>query len=314
MALATGVEIIIIPQFSLDQFAELVKKYKPNNIICVPSMFDKIIHSELLKNESMSFLKRLTFGGDKTIPEYEVKVNAWLKSHNAPITIIKGGGMAEFSSCLFATPFEETKKPGIYGIPMPLVDAKIMKDDETECGYGEIGEIFVSSPQQMRGYLNNLKETEAFFYTDKNGKKRGRTGDLGYVDEDGAFTLTSRKKHMIIRPDGHNVFPSEIENAVMATGLAKACVAAGVKDSSSVIGEYPVAFIELKPDIAEDEETARRKIIEYVKQEIPVRDRPNSDDDYIITIIPHASEGKIDRVALVAEYAEKQNVKQLTKQ
>lgn|GEM_PF-5028887 len=75
-----------------------------------------------------------------------------------------------------------------------------------------------------------------------------------------------------------------------------------------------MAFIELKPDIAEDEETARRKIIEYVKQEIPVRDRPNSDDDYIITIIPHASEGKIDRVALVAEYAEKQNVKQLTKQ
>ena len=104
------------------------------------------------------------------MPDYEEQVNAWLKEHHAPITLIKGGGMAEYSSCLFETPFDETKKPGIYGIPLPLVEAKIMKDDENECGYGEIGEIFVSSPQQMHGYLNNPEETEAFFFFDKNGK------------------------------------------------------------------------------------------------------------------------------------------------
>lgn len=221
-----------------------------------------------MNGENLDFLKRLIFGGDKTIPEYEENVNEWLDKHNAPIKLIKGGGMAEYSSCLFETPFDETKKPGIYGVPMPLVEAKIMKDDETECRYGEIGEIFVSSPQQMRGYVNNPEETEAFFYTDKNGKKWGRTGDLGFVDEDGAFTLTSRKKHMLIRPDGHNVFPSEIENAVMATGYAKECVVVGIKDKASVIGEYPVAFIELKLEYRDNAEAALKKIIQYVKDEI----------------------------------------------
>lgn len=304
MSLTTGTELIMIPQFSLDQFDELIKKYKPNNVICVPSMFDRIIKSELLKDEDMSFLKRLTFGGDKTIPEFEETVNSWLNKHNAPIKLIKGGGMAEYSSCLFETPFDETKKPGIYGVPMPLVEAKIMKDDETECRYGEIGEIFVSSPQQMRGYVNNPEETEAFFHVDKNGKKWGRTGDLGFVDEDGAFTLTSRKKHMIIRPDGHNVFPSEIENAVMATGYAKACVVVGIKDKASVIGEYPVAFIELKPEYRDNAEAALKKIIQFVKDEIPVRDRPGSDEDYILSEIHYSSEGKIDRAVLVRKHEE----------
>ena len=141
----------------------------------------------------MSFLKRVIFGGDRTVTEYEEKVNQWLHDHHAPIRLIKGGGMAEFSSCAFETPFDDTKKPGVYGIPLPLVDAKIMRDDLTECGYNEIGEIYISSPQQMKGYIDNPKETSAFFFSDENGKIWGRSGDLGYVAKDGLFTLTSRK-------------------------------------------------------------------------------------------------------------------------
>ena len=124
---------------------------------------------------------------------------------------------SQFSSCTFLTPFEETKKPEIYGIPLPLVDAKIMKDDYTECRYNEIGEIYISSVQRMSGYLANQSETEKFFFKDENGQTWGRTGDLGYVTEDGLFVLTDRKKNMIVRPDGHNVFPNEIEEVITAS-------------------------------------------------------------------------------------------------
>ena len=220
------------------------------------------------------------------------------KCSNANITLIKGGGMAEFSSCAFETPFEETKKPGIYGIPLPLVDAKIMKDDRTECTYGEIGELYISSPQQMDGYVNNLEETEEFFYTDEEGKRWGRSGDLAYVNPDGTFVLVSRKKQMIVRPDGHNVFPIEIERAIKETGYVKDCAAIGVRDPQSVVGEYPFAFIELKAEHMEQKEIVLQKIIHHVNQTIPPRDRPD-DNSYQLTAITYTLEGKLDRKALL---------------
>ena len=305
MSLSTGTNLILIPDYSVDVFAELIMKYKPNNIICVPSMFAHVIDSPLLQQMDFSFFKRLIFGGDRTAPEFEDRVNNWLSEHNAHIRVIKGGGMAEYSSCAFETPFDETKKPGVYGIPLPLVDAKIMKDDQTECGYDEIGEIYLSSPQQMRGYIDNPKETEAFFYTDENGKKWGRSGDLGYVSRDGLFTLTSRKKQMIVRPDGHNVFPSEIENSILACDEVDECVTVGIRDKKSVVGEYPVAFIELKSNLNTSPDEILKKIIEKVKKEIPVRDRPVSDKDYILMQIPYTSEGKIDRAKLISGYESK---------
>ncbi|MBR4694438.1 MAG: acyl--CoA ligase [Bacilli bacterium] len=295
-SLACGFDMIIIPKFTVESFAELVKKYKPNNIICVPSMFQYVIHSPLLEHEDMSFLKRVIFGGDRTIPEFEHEVNEWFIAHNANITLIKGGGMAEYSSCAFETPFEETKKPGIYGIPLPLVEVKIMKDDHTECGYYEIGEIYIHSPQQMGGYLNNQEATDEFFYTDEQGKKWGRSGDLGYIDTDGCVVHTGRKKQMIVRPDGHNVFPIEIEQVINRTGFVKNCVVIGVKDAISVAGEYPHAFIELKDEYLENAANVLAVIKKIVSDKIPLRDRPR-DEDYHLTTLVFAQEGKLDREA-----------------
>ena len=147
-------------------------------------------------------------------------------------------------------------------------------------------------------YIDNPKETSAFFFSDENGKIWGRSGDLGYVAKDGLFTLTSRKKQMIVRPDGHNVFPSEIENVISTSSYVKEYVVIGIKDPRSVTGEYPAAFIELNQDIPVSEDYARKTIISKVKAEIPVRDRPVDEGGYIFTKIPYTSEGKIDRTKL----------------
>ncbi len=295
-SLSCGFEMILIPKFTVEIFAELIKKYKPNNIICVPSMFQYVMNSPLMENENLYCLKRLIFGGDRTTPEFEREVNEWLKKHDARTTLIKGGGMAEYSSCAFETPYEQTKKEGIYGIPLPLVEAKIMKDDYTECGYYEIGEIYIHAPQQMNGYINNQEATNEFFYTDENGKKWGRTGDLGYVDTDGCFVHTGRKKQMIVRPDGHNVFPIEIENVINKTGFVKNCVVIGIKDPETVTGEYPHAFIELKENYLPYKDQTLKKIQQAVEKQIPLRDRPKNEDYYLTEVI-FAKEGKLDREA-----------------
>ena len=110
---------------------------------------------------------------------------------------------------------------------------------------------------------------------------------------------------MIVRPDGHNVFPSEIENSILACNEVEECVTVGIKDDQSIVGEYPVAFIELKPDLTSSPNVVLKQIIKNVKKEIPVRDRPIRDEDYILTKIPYSNEGKIDRVKLISVYKEK---------
>lgn len=295
-SLSSGLEMILIPNFKLEEFANLIYKYKPNNIICVPSFFESVISNQIFNNEDLSYLNRVIFGGDKTPKYLEERVNNWLKTHNSSATLIKGGGMAEFSSCTFLTPFEETKKPEIYGIPLPLVDAKIMKDDYTECRYNEIGEIYISSVQRMSGYLANQSETEKFFFKDENGQTWGRTGDLGYVTEDGLFVLTDRKKNMIVRPDGHNVFPNEIEEVIKELDFVKNCVVIGVRDEKSATGCYPYAFVEIEN--MEKSSECLEIIKNYVNKKIPLRDRPRN-EDYLITKLIYKEEGKVDRQSIL---------------
>ena len=295
-SLASGLEMILIPNFKLSEFADLIIKYKPNNIICVPSFMESVINNKIFDGVDLSFINRIIFGGDKTPKLLEENVNHWLKNHNCSSTLIKGGGMAEFSSCTFLTPYESTKKPEIYGIPLPLVTAKIMKDDKTECTYNEIGEIYINSPQHMKEYLGSSEETNKFFYTDDDGKLWGRTGDLGYVDENGFFTLTDRKKNMIVRPDGHNVFPNEIEVIINKNKNVKNCVVIGVRDLTTSTGEYPYAFIELNENC--DEESTLEEIKLSVNKSLSLRDRPR-EADYILTSMKYKTEGKVDRDALL---------------
>lgn len=300
-SLSSGFEMILIPNFSVENFAQLIDSTKPNNIICVPSFFEHVINSDIFDGKDLSYIKRIIFGGDKTHADFELKVNNWLANHNNNSSLIKGGGMAEYSSCMFLTPYDETKKPNIYGVPLPKTKAKIMKNDYEECSYYEIGEIYISSPQEMKGYLYNPSETEKFFYVDENGVKWGRTGDLGFVDTDGMFTLTSRKKQMIVRPDGHNVFPSEIENAILENEYVKNCVVIGVKDPNSTSGEYPVAFIELV-DVSESEKSKiLSQIINFVNKKLPLRDRPRNEDYQLLNMV-YSKEGKLDRNAILSLY------------
>lgn len=301
-AFSSGLESILIPNFSPEIFSNLVMKHKPNNIVCVPSFLQLFMKSDLVKdNTDLSFIKNIIIGGNKMGVEFEKEFNQWLSKHNCNITVSKGGGMAEYCSCLFYTPYEATKKPGVYGLPLPAVDAKIVDDNGKELGYYEVGEIHISSKQGMKGYYQNEKATDEFFYYDENGVKYGRSGDLGFVDINGIFTLLDRKKQMVIRPDGHNVFPSEIVSVINQHYAVKDCIVVGIKDKEVESGEWPTAFIELKEEYLDNDSRIIKEIIELCKNKLPLRDRPRETDYVLVDKIVMTVEGKIDTKKTIDE-------------
>lgn len=300
-AFSCGCESIMIPKFSPEIFPELVVKHKPNIIVCVPMFLQLLMESPLVSEDfDLSFINNIIVGGNKTDADFEIRFNAWLKEHNCSAYITKGGGMAEFSSCLFYTPTPETCTPGIYGIPLPNVDVKIVGENGEELGYYEIGEIHVSSEQAMNGYINNQKATEEFFYYE-DGKQWGRTGDLGYIDTDGQITLINRKKQMVIRPDGHNVFPSEIAEVIKSHYAVKNCIVVGVKDPNILSGEWPTAYIELKPEYLDNADKMLYEIMKFCATKLPLRDRPRESDFYQVSKIINTVEGKTNEVETIKE-------------
>ena len=301
VSLSSGLESILIPNFSPDIFPELVIKHKPNNIMCVPSFLQILMNSDLInKNTDLSFIRNIIIGGNKMGVEFEKEFNTFLREHNSNITVFKGGGMSEYSSCMFFTP-KNTNKPGVYGIPLPSVDAKIVDENGKELGYYEIGEIHVSSKQNMNGYVNNQKATDEFFYIDENGKKFGRTGDLGYININGIFVLLDRKKRMIIRPDGYNIFPSLISSVILEHYAVEDCVVSGKKDDVLESGEFPVAFIKIKDEYLSKSNKIMAEISKLCTQKLPPRDRPREEDYIQVKEIINTSEGKPDLKSTIAE-------------
>ena len=133
----------------------------------------------------------------------------------------------------------------------------------------------------MKGYVNDDKATQEFFYIDDTGKKYGRSGDLGYVDINGFFYLLNRKKRMVIRPDGHNVFPEEIRSVINECPYVYDNLVVGIKDDTLESGSWPTAFINLRSD-CDNPQKALREIKNLCEKKLPLRDRPREQDYYLV--------------------------------
>jgi long-chain acyl-CoA synthetase len=156
----------------------------------------------------------------------------WLQMTGTPI--IEGYGLTEASPVLAFNPLEAPKKNSI-GRAFPNTEIKIVGATGVDLPPGEVGELWARGPQVMRGYWQKPDETQ-------NVLKEGwlSTGDLGFVDSEGYYTLVDRKKDMIL-VSGFNVYPNEVE-AVLASHESVLEVAViGIPDSVS--GEAVKAFV-----------------------------------------------------------------------
>ena len=240
--LALGCEVILVPQFNAKKFDKLLEKYKPNILFGVPTLFEALINTN---NEhlNLSMVKYVISGGDSLSPALERRINVFLANHKARIQISQGYGMTE-SLAAVAVAFGKANKPGSIGIPLPSNYIKIVKPrTQDEVPYGEDGEICISGPTVMLGYLDNEKETNEMLQIHKDGLIWLHTGDMGTMDEDGVIFYRQRIKRMIIS-SGYNIYPAHVEQVIEEHPAVLKCTVVGIPHPYKM--EVPKAYIVLK--------------------------------------------------------------------
>lgn len=257
-----GCEVILIPQFNAKKFDKLIEKYKPNILFGVPTLYEALINT---KNDKLNLkmLKYIISGGDSLSPSLERRINVFLSNHGADITISQGYGMTE-SLAAVALSFGEANKPGSIGIPFPSNYMKIVKPGtQDEVAYGEDGEICISGPTVMVGYLDNEKETNEMLQIHKDGMVWLHTGDIGMMDEDGVIYYKQRLKRMIIS-SGYNVYPAYVEQVIEEHPAVLKCTVIGIPHPYKI--EVPKAYIVLKNEY--NPLTVKKSIKEHCRKNL----------------------------------------------
>lgn len=167
---------------------------------------------------------RLTMGGGMAVQR--AVADRWLAVTGR--SLAQAYGLTETSPAVTVNPLDVKVFTGSIGLPVPSTELSIRNDEGVEQGIGESGEICVRGPQVTQGYWNRPDETALVMYPDGFL----RTGDIGYVDEDGYVFLIDRKKDMIL-VSGFNVYPNEVEDAAALHPGVREVAAVGVPDARS---------------------------------------------------------------------------------
>lgn len=263
-ALVGGAKCILVPRFSISTYAELLKKKRPNFIPGVPTLFEALLRTKGLDRLDMSFLMGVFSGGDTLPVELKHKVDAFLKAHHAGIQIREGYGTTECVTASCLTP-PDCFRDGSIGIPFPNTFYKIVRVGSCEeLEAGQEGEICISGPTVMLGYLNGPAETALALRRHADGRLWLHTGDLGKMDADGFLYFSQRIKRIIVT-SGYNVYPGQIESILNShEKVALSCVI-GVRDPYRM--QRVKACIVLRPDVSPSDDV-RNEILTYCRERI----------------------------------------------
>ena len=263
-ALIGGATCILVPQFSVNVYADTLLKQKPNLIPGVPTLFEALLRAEKLEKADLSFLKGIFSGGDSLSPELKKKVDAFLKEHNCDQQIREGYGTTECVTASCLTP-KDYARSGSIGVPFPDTYYKIVAPgtcDEVEPNTE--GEICVSGPTVMLGYMDNPAETAQTLRHHGDGRIWLHTGDLGHMDQDGFVYFRQRLKRMIIT-SGYNVYPSQLENIIDGHEKVLLSCVIGVKDPYRV--QRVKAYVVPMPGVEPTEEL-KEELLTYCSARI----------------------------------------------
>ena len=222
---------VLITKFDPLQVNEIIRKIKVTEILGVPKMYQSLASQPNFENEGLKNLVYTFAGGDLVSLEFVERFNSTLESHGAAARLGRGYGLTEMCAAV------SSNSPGFYkestcGYPLAGVDVEIWDDNCNKLPQGTVGEIVVSGNNMMNRYLPDEDVTETGIYTDANGKNWIRTGDMGYLDEDGHLVFSGRKKRIIIIA-GYNIYPATIEEKISRLEYIKeVCAVQGYDDET----------------------------------------------------------------------------------
>jgi long-chain acyl-CoA synthetase len=278
--------MVIMPKWDPGDALRLIDQEKITYFVGVPTMsLELMTHPDRHKYD-LSSLKDITAGGAPRPVSHVERLKQEFPNAQPAL----GYGLTETNAvgCInFWSNY--AAKPGSTGrASKPLVDIAILGDGDCHLPAGELGEVGIRSSANVNGYWRNPRATEALFTRDHFV----RTGDVGYLDDDGYLFIVDRKKEIIIR-GGENISAAEVEAELYACeAVAEVCVF-GAADER--LGEVPVAIVHAKKPLCEDE---LRTFLDgrLAKFKTPERiifaDAP----------LPRLGTGKIDRRAVKAQY------------
>lgn len=267
--LLSGMKCILIPQFNAKKFGDLIRKTKPNFLVGVPTLYEALLKQKLKKRD-LECVEAVISGGDILTPELKKKVDEYLKQYGSYATVRPGYGLTEATAATCLTNEGEYVE-GLIGVPFPDTYFKIVKINTLEeADIGTDGEICISGPTVMMGYLNNEVETNQTLKYHPDGKLWLHTGDVGAMQEDGTIVFKQRIKRIIVS-SGYNIYPSYIENVIVSHKDVLSCAVVGVPHKYK--GQVAKAYIVLK-DGVELTGKIKKEIIELCKKNVSIYSLP----------------------------------------
>jgi fatty-acyl-CoA synthase len=275
-----GATSVMMPRWNAATAAQLIERHRVTAWTAPPAMIIDLFANEEARARDLSSLA-LVSGGAAAMPE----AVATMLTERYGIIYNEGYGLTETASFLQANPLARGKRQCL-GIPAQGVDMRVV-DPQTlaELPQGETGELVAHAAQITPGYWNNDVATrEAFIEIE--GKRFFRTGDLGYMDEEGYFFIRDRLKRMI-NASGYKVWPNEVENAMYEhPAVHEACVI-GVPDGKR--GETVKVLIVCKPGVRG--ETTEQQVIDWCRERMAVYKAPRVVE--FVDKLPKSGTGKI---------------------
>ena len=271
---------ILMRWFQADRFLQLVQEHRVQTSALVPSMLQALLEQPL-EHYELSSLCYLVSGAAPLAPDVVAEAGRRLPG----VEIREGYGLTETSALVSTNPPGRVRA-GSVGVPPPGAEIRIVGEDGRELAPREVGEVCCRSRFVMSGYW---RDPELTSQTLRDGWLH--TGDMGYVDEDGYLFIVDRKKDLIIR-DGFNVFPRDVEDALLEHPTVARVGVVGRPDP--VHGEEVVAFVSARPGC----EASADELVAFGKERIGAHKYPR--DVRIVGSLPLTPIGKVDRKALRA--------------
>ncbi|ABB14290.1 long-chain-fatty-acid--CoA ligase [Carboxydothermus hydrogenoformans] len=283
--LYTGATCTIEDGFNPREIGKVLVAEKITIFLGVPSMFVYLL--EYLPREAFNSVHLAVSGGSSLPPQF---FYAFEEKFGVPL--VEGYGLTEASPIVTLNPRRGPRIPGSIGKVLPGMEVKIVDENLNELPPGEVGELMVFGKNVMKGYYNKPEETAKVLV---NGGLL--TGDLGKKDEQGYLYIVDRKKDLII-VSGFNVYPTEVERAILDHPAVREVAVVGVPDG--VRGEAVKAFITLKEGY---NNLTRKELSEFLRDKLAAYKIPRYVE--VLPELPKNATGKIMKKVLRGENTNK---------
>jgi len=259
LSIAVGAEIVLLPRFDLKELLKTIHHKRPTVFPGVPTLFTAINNAKHLDRYDLTSVRSCISGGAPLPVEVKMQFEAL-----TGCVLVEGYGLSETAPVSCCNPLKGVNKPGSVGPPMPGTVVEIVSTDEPHrvLGLGERGEVRVRGPQVMLGYWGQPEAT-----ADVLRAGALRTGDIGYLDEDGYLFIVDRIKDVVIA-GGYKIYPRLVEEAIFQHPQVREAIVIGVPDRYR--GQTVKAFVVLR----EGQHLTAEALTEFLKERLSPIEMP----------------------------------------